>query len=492
MSATPPPGGASEPQARNVRVDWFCHECGWEGQPLRVPDPACARCQSSFVEEISSDADDPRQFDRADDEPAAGGLFGRAGRGGLDDEPMMIRFIGPGGAATQIAFGGGGGPFIFGPRQAAAAAAGGGVGGGGDNRQESRQGQQPPGPLQALMSAFGWAGPQRQEHGQSEQAQAREGQQDDEAHAAGQGERPARMQQVPLRNLASFLGEAFGPPQAQEADHPRNNPFAEGHGANDDDEYERGQQEQRRRAQQHPFAVFADGENGGPPLNHLFTLLNAFGVGLPLHGSRGDYVFGEANFQQILNDLMEQAQGRAGPQPAPDDMIEGLPRTKVTTDMLDSPNFHPDCVICQDSFVVDDEIITIPCKHSHTFHTDCIVPWLKNSGTCPTCRFALVPQPHHADGQAPGQNDGDAGANPTGGNGAAPAPQAGSSRPSEAQANDRQEDDNEPLLFAHLPGGWPGSQGASATSDAERSRQASRERERLQREHEELPMDELD
>ncbi|KAK4055633.1 hypothetical protein OIV83_000179 [Microbotryomycetes sp. JL201] len=478
MSASP--DRASDAPTSGNRVDWFCHECGWEGQPLRVPDPACARCRSSFVEEISSDADDPRQFDQPDDEPFG---FGRAAGGpGIHNEPMMIRFIGPGGSATQIAFGGGGGPFIFGPRQGGGGD--GALGDGSGERHEARQRQPQGGPLQAFMSAFGWAAPQGEDQAQREPTEPANGQQEQSNASETSGRRngQARMQQVPLRNLASFLGEAFGPPQAQEADHPRNNPFAEGHGANDDEEYDRGQQEQQRRAQQHPFAVFADGDNG-PPLNHLFTLLNAFGVGLPLHGSRGDYVFGEANFQQILNDLMEQAQGRAGPQPAPDDMIEGLPKAKVTADMIDSPNFHPDCVVCQDSFAVDDEIITLPCKHAHIFHTDCIVPWLKNSGTCPTCRFALVPQPHHADGQPPPRSQEDiADAAATTAPDAPRSPRAGGS-----PEHQRTDDDDE-ALSARLPGGWPG-----LTSDAaEQSRQASRERERSQREHEELPMDELD
>lgn len=36
--------------------------------------------------------------------------------------------------------------------------------------------------------------------------------------------------------------------------------------------------------------------------NYLLSLLNAFGGG----GGTGDYVVGEAAFQNLLNDLMEQ------------------------------------------------------------------------------------------------------------------------------------------------------------------------------------------
>ncbi|KAK4057867.1 hypothetical protein OIO90_001086 [Microbotryomycetes sp. JL221] len=473
MSSPPPAAATSGSEATQQRVNnWFWwvyalialqaahHECGWEGAPLRVPDPACARCHGTFVEEISSDNpdDDPRQFDRPDDdgdefEGGDGGL----GRAGPNREPMLIRFIGPGGAATQIAFGGGGAPFIFGPSGAQAERQR-QQGASGESHQEHapRAGG---GPLQALMSAFGWAPPGQREDEQhrfrtdagfggsnrGEQTATATGAEAETG--AGRGE---RMQQVPLRNLATFLGEAFGPPQAHEADHPRNNPFAEGHGDDDNEEYDRTQQEQQRRAQQHPFAVFAaEGANGaqnGAPLNHLFTLLNAFGIGMPLPGNRGDYVFGEANFQELLNDLMQQAQGRAGPQPATEEIIDKLPRTKVTADMLDSPNFHSDC--------------------PHMTPGEQSAPVTESRG-------------QGIDGVAV----------------ASDAPTA-STRQAPSEPNGM--DDTDPPLTA-LPGGWPGSiSHGGSTNDVERSRQASRDRERSRRErdsateHGELPMDDLD
>lgn len=56
-----------------------------------------------------------------------------------------------------------------------------------------------------------------------------------------------------------------------------------------------------------------------------------------------------------------------------------------------------DCAVCKDQFQLHTEdpdeqiIVTLPCKHP--FHQPCILPWLKSSGTCPVCRYALVPQP---------------------------------------------------------------------------------------------------
>jgi len=118
----------------------------------------------------------------------------------------------------------------------------------------------------------------------------------------------------------SFLGEAFGDPEPHPADDPSNNPFAEGGvDAPPSATHE-------RRARSEPGAGNADQGGGGAgaqgaqagrgnPLNYLFSLMNSFGIngqmlganGFGLPGNAGDYVWGgEANFQNLLNDLMEQ------------------------------------------------------------------------------------------------------------------------------------------------------------------------------------------
>ena len=64
-----------------------------------------------------------------------------------------------------------------------------------------------------------------------------------------------------------------------------------------------------------------------------------------------------------------------------------------------------DCAVCKDQFSLQTEdpdeqvVITLPCKHP--FHSSCILPWLKQNGTCPTCRHQLVPQP----GSTPNPNE---------------------------------------------------------------------------------------
>jgi hypothetical protein len=45
------------------------------------------------------------------------------------------------------------------------------------------------------------------------------------------------------------------------------------------------------------------------------------------------------------------------------------------------------CTVCQDNLNVDDHAVKLPCRHD--FHTNCILPWLVQKHTCPTCRFEL-------------------------------------------------------------------------------------------------------
>jgi len=49
------------------------------------------------------------------------------------------------------------------------------------------------------------------------------------------------------------------------------------------------------------------------------------------------------------------------------------------------------CSICQDDFAEGDDWIQMPCKHF--FHTDCLMPWLKEHNSCPTCRAVVDEEP---------------------------------------------------------------------------------------------------
>ncbi|WVQ74907.1 hypothetical protein IAR50_004515 [Cryptococcus sp. DSM 104548] len=154
---------------------------------------------------------------------------------------------------------------------------------------------------------------------------------------------------------------AADPPGA--GNRPRNDP-------NMSDE-ERLQQEARQVLQ--TITAVLSGE-GGP------------GFVFPGGGNLGDYAGSDGEFQDILDRFMDAA-GPQGSVPANDTVIEGLPRFNFDGKSLAQSQFK-DCPVCKDDFQVNDAVVRIPCQH--LFHDDCLVPWLKQNGTCPVCRFSLV------------------------------------------------------------------------------------------------------
>ncbi|KAI0785357.1 hypothetical protein BC629DRAFT_1516594 [Irpex lacteus] len=136
------------------------------------------------------------------------------------------------------------------------------------------------------------------------------------------------------------------------------------------------------------------------------------------NGRMGDYVFNQEALDQIITQIMENSS--AHPVPASEEVLEKLPREVLEEG---SPLLEKDCAVCKDQFSLTTEdpdeqvVVTLPCKHP--FHEPCILPWLKSSGTCPVCRYQLVPQPeHHSPG--PGSSNGNESRSPGGGNSSSP------------------------------------------------------------------------
>ncbi|KAK4702728.1 hypothetical protein P7C70_g3490, partial [Phenoliferia sp. Uapishka_3] len=331
-----------------VNTRYYCHDCRAEVEAILVPDPLCPRCHGSFVEEITPESDPSDLYE----DGGADGIF--AGLAG-GREPVLLRFAGPGGSGGVVLQ----------------------AGGAREGQQREDAGPPPVNPLSAIMQALGLLPPAGRGDAFAEGGAAR---------ANGGGPAPAsgpgaevrsghRDGQVPIQNLASFLGEAFGPPHA--ADHPQNNPFAEG-----------GYEEPE------PYREPEHGRQGmpGTPMDYLMTLLQSIGGGQgqvlfggPGGGARnlGDFAWGEAGFNQILQDLMDQNSFRS------------------YRELSDAESIK-DCPICREDYVVDEDLLCLPCPHAlHAFHPECIKTWLKTSGTCPVCRFSLVPQPGEADPAEP-------------------------------------------------------------------------------------------
>nr|GAT57480.1 predicted protein [Mycena chlorophos] len=158
--------------------------------------------------------------------------------------------------------------------------------------------------------------------------------------------------------------------------------------------------------QRRPSEGSGGGINGSLMARYLMALLGgrdimtdmlAQGEGAQ-PGRMGDYVFNQEALDEIITQLMESNNNATRPVPATDEILEKLPREVLEAG---SGTLEKDCAICQEQFKLETEdpdeqvVVTLPCDAHHSFHEPCIMPWLKSSGTCPVCRYALVPQPEH-------------------------------------------------------------------------------------------------
>ncbi|KAI0308257.1 hypothetical protein B0F90DRAFT_1681425 [Multifurca ochricompacta] len=186
-------------------------------------------------------------------------------------------------------------------------------------------------------------------------------------------------------------------------------------------------------------------------------------LGGPEDGRLGDYVFNQEALDQIITQIMEQGNS-SRPVPATEDVMQKLQR-----DVLEegSALLEQDCAVCKEQFALNTEdpddqvIVTLPCKHP--FHEGCIMPWLKSSGTCPVCRFQLVPQPEHRppDGAASGS-----GGSPPANRGTRPDPRSGgmfgqlfnimggSGNNGNGSRSNRNPPPHEEWEHDEVPGGW--------------------------------------
>jgi hypothetical protein len=58
----------------------------------------------------------------------------------------------------------------------------------------------------------------------------------------------------------------------------------------------------------------------------------------------------------------------------------------ATDDLLSSSSQTPLCAVCLEPYEMGQSVRTIPCFH--TFHVDCIDPWLSTKATCPLCKHS--------------------------------------------------------------------------------------------------------
>ena len=120
-----------------------------------------------------------------------------------------------------------------------------------------------------------------------------------------------------------------------------------------------------------------------PPLPGILAhLLNALNPGSLNHG---DGVHTAEEFQRVLENL-QQAHDFPTPstQPVPQGTLEKLGKKKYKQGATEDVS----CTICLADYDAEDEITTLPCKHS--FHASpCLSSWFQRASSCPQCRFSI-------------------------------------------------------------------------------------------------------
>jgi len=101
----------------------------------------------------------------------------------------------------------------------------------------------------------------------------------------------------------------------------------------------------------------------------------------------GDFALGDANFDEIVTQILNQFDPSANTQRISDEHLQHLPRTRVNQQQVDNES---QCTTCMDQFNYNEEVAELGCHH--IFHADCLVPWLRNHNTCPICRAVVDPE----------------------------------------------------------------------------------------------------
>jgi len=94
--------------------------------------------------------------------------------------------------------------------------------------------------------------------------------------------------------------------------------------------------------------------------------------------------------ESIINYIMANDPNRYGNPPASKKCVDDLVKLTVNQEFLDKArktSMDNSCSVCKDEFVLEQNVVSLPCNHS--FHDECIHPWLKERNSCPTCRYEL-------------------------------------------------------------------------------------------------------
>ena len=135
--------------------------------------------------------------------------------------------------------------------------------------------------------------------------------------------------------------------------------------------------------------------NNLPPQRNLVHIVHTTTFNLPGNGQTIITGSQTQNRNSNLSGLLQNLFGAINnfgappedtPRPTSTECIRTLPRITPTENDL-AYMLCKECTICKEDYKTEEKLIELPCKH--TFHEDCILPWLNIHSSCPTCRYAL-------------------------------------------------------------------------------------------------------
>ncbi|GMH14922.1 hypothetical protein Nepgr_016763 [Nepenthes gracilis] len=91
----------------------------------------------------------------------------------------------------------------------------------------------------------------------------------------------------------------------------------------------------------------------------------------------------ESTFEEVTNIFdIDGAKGLPG------DLVEKIPKIKITNNNVDASGEKASCSVCLQDFQIGETVRNLPHCH-HMFHLPCIDKWLLRHGSCPLCRRDL-------------------------------------------------------------------------------------------------------
>ncbi|CAK56300.1 unnamed protein product (macronuclear) [Paramecium tetraurelia] len=84
------------------------------------------------------------------------------------------------------------------------------------------------------------------------------------------------------------------------------------------------------------------------------------------------------SLEQLIDFISQNDPNRYGSPPASQIAIDSLQKINLQSEC---------CTVCQEEYQTQ-EAVQMPCQHH--FHSDCLIPWLKQHNSCPVCRFELI------------------------------------------------------------------------------------------------------